>query len=208
MTSLPGGRTRVLLICAAVVAVAVIAAVLTVLVGGDDDDKDTADGAGGSDTTTQATVVDDLCAAIEPNLPPELGLADGQSGNDSRDDTEIATCTMESPDGTKLDIRVTSYALPEGDPDGELDRFAATACDGVQDQYADGFTEAPAGCSGQDAPGATEPTLTSATTVTTLPTLDAVASIVLTDRALPATVGAYTSAIAYSVVAASDELAG
>ncbi|MCD4533169.1 hypothetical protein LRP67_03630 [Nocardioides sp. cx-169] len=201
MTSLARRRTPVLVACAGVVAIAVAAALLTALVRGGQDNDDTAQ-------DRPPTVITDLCAALEPALPPDLGLAGGRSSNDSRNDTEIATCLVAGTDGAELEVRVTGYELPDGDPDGELEQLVAIACDGVERQYAAGFTEDSASCSGQDSESTTEPLLTSATMITTLPTLNAVASVVLTDRALPAIVGAYTTAVAYAVVSAGADLAG
>lgn len=194
MALIPEARARVLVVCSALVVVAAVVATV-VAWSPADDEKDMAP------KLREAIVVDDLCAVVEPLVPGELELGEGQSSNDSDDGPERATCVVGSSGATVLEVTVASHDLPEGDPDGVLDQLVDTACDAVEQQYAAGFTEDEAGCSGRDSGSTTRPVLATASQVAPVPSHNAIVTVVLTDRRLPAQVAAYAAAITYGVVA-------
>lgn len=194
MALISEARARVLVVFSVLVAVAaVVAASVVWSRAGDEEDA--------APKLREAVVVDDLCAVVEPLVPGELELGDGQSTNDSGDGAERAACVVGSSGATVLEVRVTSHDMPEGDPYGVLDQLVGAACDAVEQQYAAGFTEDEVGCSGQDSGSTTRPVLATAIQVAPVPNLNAIVSVVLTDRRLPAQVAAYASAITYGVVA-------
>lgn len=151
----------------------------------------------------QATTVEELCAVVEPLIPAALELSGGELTTSSEDGAgvERTVCVFGGSGPTTLVVRVISYDLEEGDPDGVLDQLLLTTCDGVAQQLPIGHVADEVGCSGQDAESVTEPVLVTATRVGRIDARNAVVSVSLTDRRLPAQVAAYSSAITYGVVA-------
>lgn len=151
----------------------------------------------------RATIVEDLCSVVRPVIPAALDLGEGEFSASSDDGAgvERSSCSFGGSGPTSLVVRVLSYDIEEGDPAGVLDQLLLTTCEGVAQQLPVGHAVDDAGCSGQDAESASEPVLVTATRVGRIPTRNAVVSVTLTDRRLPAQVAAYSAAITYGVVA-------
>ena len=191
----------VLLVCGAVISTMAVAVVAGVAAWGDaEGDEDPRVG--------RAVVIEDLCAVVEPRVPANLGLGTGTSRQEARGTGQRATCLLTSPGETELGVRVSSYALPEGDPHGMLDQLVGAACDTLEQQYGAGFSEMDHGCSGRDAESIEptgRPSATTATSISAIPHLAATVTVTLTDRRTPAQVATYATAITYGMV--SSDLA-
>lgn len=150
----------------------------------------------------RATTVEDLCAVVEPLIPAALDLGAGELTTSSEKDAgvERSVCVFGGSGPTTLVVRVLSHDIEEGDPAGVLDQLLLTTCDGVAQRVPIGYVADDVGCSGQDAESVTEPVLVMATRVGRIDARNAVVSVTLTDRRLPAQVAAYSSAITYGVV--------
>lgn len=205
MTAVSSGRTRLMvgvLAGALVLALAALAATVAAAVLG---------GSGEADAelpqVRKAVVVEDLCSLVQPLVPAELGLSPGRSTEDVNGDADgdagirRAACTFGSPGDVSLDVRVASYDLLEGDPAGTLDQLVATTCDAVERDFPVAFAADASGCSGLDAESTGVPVGVSASQVGRIRGSNAVVSVLLTDRRLPAQVAAYAAAITYGLVA-------
>jgi hypothetical protein len=186
---------RVLVACAAGVVLVVLAGTAGYLLRGGGDEGDPAP------QVREAAVVDDLCATVDPLVPQDLPIGAGQSAQEAVPGGQQATCVVGGAGGNALEVRVTSYDLRDGDPDGTLDQLLAATCAVVAQQYDERYAdEDDGGCSGQDATSTTRPGETTATRVTSIPDLGAVVSVTMTQDALPAQVAAYTTALALGLV--------
>ncbi len=191
----------VLLACSSLIStVAIAVAVVAGVSAWRDDDDEPAPRIG------RALEVDDLCAAVEPLVPRDLDLGEGSSSTDTVDGRQRATCTVGSPGRAWLEVRVTGYALPEGDPQQTLDQLLGTACDALELHFPVRFDRNDAGCHGQDTEATLRPRITTASRVSALPHLDALVSVALTQRDHPVRNAVYVSAISYGLL--GTDLAG
>ena len=75
-----------------------------------------------------ATLPEDLCAVLEPLVPPDLGLGDPVAAGGEQPGARTATCSMSGPGGRRLSVEVTSYALADADDPVELRVAHLAAC--------------------------------------------------------------------------------
>lgn len=85
---------------------------------------------GPTEDTSQppADLPEDLCAEIEPVLPPDLALGDPAPRTVDQPGSRTATCSLSGPAGARLDVELTSYALADADDPVELRVAHLAAC--------------------------------------------------------------------------------
>lgn len=75
-----------------------------------------------------ASLPEDLCAEIEPVLPPDLGLGDPVASTDEQPGSRTATCSLSGPGGARLEAELTSYAVADADDPVEVRVAHLAAC--------------------------------------------------------------------------------
>lgn len=75
-----------------------------------------------------ASLPEDLCAEIDPVLPPDLGLGDPVASTDDQPGSRTAVCSLSGPGGARLEAELTSYAVADADDPVELRVAHLAAC--------------------------------------------------------------------------------